>query len=205
MEIHSTVNIFWWIMKKNFQQIHQMFLTICFTNFFKFEQLEKKRNFLLVQNSFFFKFEQLEKKRNFLLVQNRFFFSDWQLKRKMISIREKKNHRFGIRDWWNYLMNSVFAQISAYFAFSYQQYIKEYLLMKHVYHTHACTEIESRFVKFQLLQTTLTFVDSISEIWGPLLKVSFFSTYTALVIIFFHQYSAVYRSIFMLIHCSRSE
>ena len=34
-----------------------------------------------------------------------------------------------------------------------------------------------QFNSIQLLQTTLTFVDSISEIWGPLLKVSSFFSF----------------------------
>ena len=35
------------------ERIHQMYSPICFTNFSQAEQLKKKTNFLLVQNSFF--------------------------------------------------------------------------------------------------------------------------------------------------------
>ena len=46
--------------------------------------------------------EQLKTKTNFLNVQKRWLFSQFLI----IDIREKFC-RFGIRDWWNYLMNSL--------------------------------------------------------------------------------------------------
>jgi hypothetical protein len=47
----------------------------------------------------------LKKKTNFLLVQNRFFPSVFQLKKKSQQMFVKKNRRFIIRNWWNYLMS----------------------------------------------------------------------------------------------------
>ena len=56
----------------------------------------------------FFQSEQLKKKTNFLLAQNSFFFLSWPVEKGKKNHNEysfKKNHRCGIRDWWNYLMN----------------------------------------------------------------------------------------------------
>jgi hypothetical protein len=43
-------------------------------------------------------------KKKFLLLQSRLFVTVCQLKSKF----RKKNGRFGIYDWWNYLMNSLY-------------------------------------------------------------------------------------------------
>ena len=54
----------------------------------------------------FSQFEQ-QLKNIFLLVQN-IFFSVYQFKKKSCQIFVKKiSNRFGIRNWWNYLMNSL--------------------------------------------------------------------------------------------------
>ena len=70
-----------------------MFFTNFSTNFSQFEQLKKKTNFSLVQNSFFF-------------------FSVCQLKKKSTQIVVKKFRRFWIQHLWNYLMNSLMYQFS---------------------------------------------------------------------------------------------
>ena len=68
------------------RQIHQMFSRFLSTIFSQFEQLKKKINFLLVQNS--------------IVCQ----FASWKRNQGKYSIN---NRILIIQDWWNYLMNSL--------------------------------------------------------------------------------------------------